>query len=142
MTVQEYNKKLKSINKPKLKREAVKKAEPEIVNLNRLQLEKGLTIDETKITPKYRNPVYATFKNSMNPRPGFGTPDLKLSGAFHDSLKVLFGNGSFKIKGFTDYAEKLEAKYKGIYGLTKEHFKKVQQTATHIFVELWKQKMK
>lgn len=37
----------------------------------------------SKITPSYRGKGYATFKQSLNPAPGYGTPDATLTGAYN-----------------------------------------------------------
>ena len=59
----------------------------EVVNLQREQMMDGRNKLGEEIGT-YRSIVYADMKHRMNPRPGNGVPDLRLTGAFHDGIKL------------------------------------------------------
>jgi len=141
MTVQDYYAKVKAANSQskELKKQAVKESQPLIIQLNKDQLSKGIRTDGQKVLPKYKDTGYALKKRSMNPKPGFGTPDLFLTGKFYGGFKVDLGTSAFRILSEgVDYAKHLESRYQKIYGLTKAHLGEVMQAATREFVSLWK----
>ncbi len=103
--------------------------------LNREQLEAGLGNDQRKLRPKYKgsranasasSKRYARKKSSLNSKPGFGTPDLKLTGEYHRSLDA-------KIKGdelillSNDPKDKFLEKWDKRKGLTDKSVKKIQK---------------
>lgn len=80
--------------------------EKELADLNRKQLyEKGEKADGTKLK-KYRNPKYARIKNEMNPKPGLGNPDFRLTGEFQESVfadardngSIIFDASNYKVE--------------------------------------------
>ena len=145
MRVQDYHRKIKKANgqAKQMQKQAVRKIQPLIIQLNKNQLAEGIRTDGQKLLPKYKDTGYALKKRSMNPKPGFGTPDLFLTGKFYGGFKVDLGASAFKIlsKG-VDYAKYIEGRYIKIYGLTKNHLSEVTQTATREFVSLWKRAVK
>lgn len=89
-----------------------------IEKLERKRLLRGERTDGKKITPKYRNNSYAKKKASKNSKPGFGTPDLKLTGKAHKSLTASF-EGNKVVTRFTasdDYIKQLPIKYENAVG--------------------------
>jgi hypothetical protein len=69
---------------------------------------------------KYRNPAYARRKNAMNPLPGFGIPDLKLSGAFHRQVYAETRGDKVILDSTDPKTQKLVDKYgEEIFGLNK-----------------------
>ena len=54
-------------------------------DLNRDQLKKGFDANGERLKP-YKNARYASYKNTKNPLPGLGNPDLILSGSFTKSI--------------------------------------------------------
>ena len=53
----------------------------------------------------------------MNPLPGLGTPDLKVTGAFYSGIRVDYNSGVLTTKSSDEKADELEKKYQDIYGL-------------------------
>lgn len=83
---------------------------------NRKQLFEGQA-KTGEITKKYKNNKYARVKNEMNPLPGLGTPDLKVTGAFYRGIRVEVSGETLNIKSTDSKGPDLEAKYKDIFGL-------------------------
>lgn len=110
----------------------VAEIQDKITDLNKDQLMQGLDGTGQKLKPKYSRVRYARAKNSVNPLPGYGTPDLKLTGKYYTSLYVVANNdNTFEInsdrteKGF-DLAGHLEEKYgENHLLLTKENEDKI-----------------
>lgn len=96
-----------------------------ITNLNTEgQLKLGIDSKGQKLKPKYSRVRYARAKNSVNPLPGLGTPDLKLTGSFYSNFYLTAKNKEFELFSSDDKADKLQAKYgKDIFGLTVENNK-------------------
>lgn len=103
-----------------------------IVELNtKDQLFKGLDAKGQKLSPKYSRVRYARAKNSANPLPGLGTPDLKLTGKFYSDFFVTAKNGEFELFSSDDKADGLEAKYgEDIFGLSLDNEGKINKQIT------------
>lgn len=95
----------------------------QVTELNKAQLKQGLTPLGQKLSPKYRNIRYARAKNTVNPLPGFGTPDLKFTGRFQSNFYLTASNKKFDIFSSDAKTDKLIAKYgkENIFGLTIEN---------------------
>lgn len=65
----------------------------------------------------YKSRQYAQKKNIMNSRPGFGNPDLKLTGSFHRQLFMTPFRGYLLIGSLDEKAPKLESAYPSALGL-------------------------
>lgn len=76
---------LKEISVKRISIKAVELSTGELVLLNQVQLFDG-TNNQGKTFKKYKWEEYAEEKNKQNPNPGFGNPDLKLSGSFYKSF--------------------------------------------------------
>jgi len=84
----------------------------------------GYRSDDRLISPMYRSEGYAEFKESINPKPGKGNPDLFVTGEFYNGLFVSFNKAAytFTVANRDEKAPKLERKYgEKIYGLNKEN---------------------
>lgn len=55
------------------------------VRLQKDQMFHGLNSDDAPIG-QYKSPLYAAQKNAQNPTPGFGIPDLRLTGEFYSGI--------------------------------------------------------
>ncbi len=86
-------------------------------NIQRDQLLSGKANTGKEIAPRYRRRKYADAKHDMNPLPGYGIPDLKLTGSFHRGIDVKAGRESFNIISTDKKAIELEQKYSDIFGL-------------------------
>lgn len=91
-----------------------------ILDYNRDRLYKGENAQGQKIRPNYSRVKYARAKNQMNPLPGLGTPDLKVTGRFYAEFYLTANNGKFEIFSSDEKAKVLKAKYGDIFGLTVE----------------------
>lgn len=103
---------------------------PDIIKLNTDNPDSGQLIHGKnslgiEISPGYYLLTYSIEKEDLNPLPGFGVPDLKLTGAFYAGFKVDVEKGYFTISSTDEKADMLESKYGiEIYGLTKENLTK------------------
>jgi hypothetical protein len=99
----------------------------EIEELNRGQLEEGLTANGTAIRPKYRNPKYARFKQGKNSKPPSGTPDLKLTGKYHKSITAKFQGKKITLEATDSKDKDLSQKYGNeIKGLNSDSLEKLR----------------
>jgi hypothetical protein len=121
--------KLRNIPADKFMLEIAPEILPLVEQLNREQLESGLTIEgqNNKIRPKYKGKKYADKKNAMNPKPGKGTPDLKLKGDFHAGIKATLGANVIYITSTDFKAPFLLGKYQNILGLTPKNLTLLRQ---------------
>lgn len=115
MTISELQKNVQKINIQKMFEQIIEEKEKEILEINKDQLEKGKNIKNQKIKPKYKNEPYAKKKQKLNPKAGFGTPDLKLSGEFQN-LMFLKKKGKKYIPESKAKHFKYLKKYKDVLG--------------------------
>lgn len=87
------------------------------VEANRRQMLEGKGKDRN--IGRYRNPVYAQFKNSLNPTAGLGNVDLRLTGKFYASMKMKLSGNDIEITAETrkDTMDLLEYYGGQIFGL-------------------------
>ena len=138
MNTQEFYKKLKSQNREELRKEAVRKVEPLFLQRNREQMYSGINTDGGKITPDYLSGRYALKKRMTNPKPGYGTPDLRLTGRFYSTLRLIFSGSTIHIKSPVSYADQLIGRYNNVLGLTQKNLAEIRAAATREFVNLLK----
>lgn len=126
MTLLETYQNVKQIDTGRLVDECMSELRPLVIDLNLFQLEQGLNADGKKFR-RYKNKGYAAKKNAMNSMPGFGTPDLKLTGDFWKAFKADLKGGVMDIYStdpkagwLEDGTPKMKA-FAKIYGLTKEN---------------------
>ena len=94
--LRELHKKLQAINLDVLKDETIKENEGIAVDMNKDQLEAGFDSNNKRLRG-YSSPFYAAEKNRMNPRPGFGNPDLLYRGNFYKGFGSQLQGDSLKI---------------------------------------------
>lgn len=82
----------------------------------RKQLTAGFDKKGSRLRP-YKSKKYAERKHSMNPVPGFGNPDLKLTGKFHRGLFARSSRDVIEITSADSKAGQLIKKYPGALGL-------------------------
>ena len=101
--------------------ECIEEVKEPVIGLNTSQLyDEGVDADGNHLT-KYRNPTYAHIKNSMNPGPGFGRPDLYLTGEFQQNMNLRVEGDVFEIDSSDVKSAELKDKYgEKIFGLTQE----------------------
>lgn len=61
----------------------------------------------------------------MNPKPGFGTPDLKLSGVFQNRMILKKKGKNYLFDSPVDYKKYIIPKYDNVLGLTDKNEKEV-----------------
>ncbi len=123
----------KNMNKESLLSEAVNNKKEDILEAQRFQLLSGNGNDDNKITPSYSGKAYAKKKQSMNPRPGLGTPDLKLTGSLYEYLKLTINKTQYIITSTVDYFGELVTKYTTAFGLSKSNAQNVTSVQTEYF---------
>jgi hypothetical protein len=120
-SVAEMIRRLESVNIQGDSAEAIESTSADFARLNTAQMYQGLDSKGARISPGYRNPSYSRKKNLMNPTPGLGVPDLKLTGAFYRGLSIKVQDADIIIDSDVDYAKYLEANYTNIfYGLDED----------------------
>lgn len=109
------------LNLEKVGSEAMSEVKTDMGDFQREQLKQGLTSSGGTFR-KYQNRAYARKKNSLNPLPGIGNPDLKLTGAFYRGISATVQGGQVIVKSSDEKAQELEAKYgkDKIFGLSPE----------------------
>lgn len=99
----------------------VRENENILVDMNTGQLLQGRDSQGQPISPQYYSDDYAEMKNRMNPRPGFGTPDLFYEGDFQEGFFAEDTDGGWKIGSKDEKASMLASKYGAdIFGNTKQ----------------------
>ena len=98
--------------------EAVVQTKEVITDLQKEQMYQGLNSEGKKIG-RYRNNKYARAKFDMNPLPGLGIPDLKLTGAFYAGFKTEVTPEIFITSSTDEKNADLTAKYDP-FGLDQE----------------------
>jgi hypothetical protein len=105
-----------------------------ISELNREQLTKGLNKEGEKLR-KYYDKGYAEMKEGMNPIPGYGNPDLKLTGDFYDSFETIADREDITITATDEKTSMLIEKYNksggDIFGLSSESIDVVREDILH-----------
>lgn len=97
----------------------IRETSPAILALNRYQLyNQSVDKNETPLR-LYGSLSYALDKNKMNPAPGFGRPDLYLTGAFQRAMYVTINGQSIKVFSRDKKTRGLIEKYsEEIFGMT------------------------
>lgn len=119
-TAAEMLRRFQKVDLTEIMGEVVMSNPDQILDLNKGQLESGVDKKGARLS-KYRSNSYAVLKNNQNPRPGFGNPDLKRTGAFHASFVVDVRGDDVVFSAGDSKAPALEAKYgSAIFGLTED----------------------
>ncbi len=85
-------------------------SEQDYVKLQKDQMFHGLNSDDAPIG-QYKNPLYAARKNTQNPTPGFGIPDLRLTGEFYAGIFADPRSEGIVVDSLDYKADELMAKY-------------------------------
>lgn len=100
--------------------DAILENEKKAIELNQDQLLGGTDAFQEKLK-EYRDDEYAELKNRMNPKPGYGTPDLKFTGDFYKGFFIdvmSLDEGYFELDSTDEKAESLTERYgEAIFGL-------------------------
>lgn len=111
----------KKLDIDKVSSDAMNEKKQFVADAQREQLKQGISSVGGTLR-KYRSAAYARKKNAMNPLPGLGNPDLKLTGNFYKGITATVEGGKIVIKSSDEKAQELEAKYDEdlIFGLYPE----------------------
>jgi hypothetical protein len=115
-TASEIEERLKALDLRKLLTESIEETADQYVELNQQQMYAGKDGDGREISPQYARQDYAVMKNQMNPAPGYGTPDLKLTGAFYQGYGVRVEGDEVIKDSNVEYADQLFEKYGNAIG--------------------------
>lgn len=99
--------------------------ERRVTKLLRDQHLRGESGNGGKISPKYSYPYYALRKERLNPRPGYGTPDLEYSGEMHDTLYI--EEDRFTFHSPVEYFQDLLLKYGDAFVLSPDSLRVMRQ---------------
>jgi hypothetical protein len=108
-------------NIPSIAESSVGEVKGDFVEAQKYQLEQGSTSTGGTFR-KYRSSAYAKKKNQMNPLPGIGNPDLRLTGSFYRGISATVQSGVLKVSSSDPKAKILAANYDNnkIFGLNDE----------------------
>lgn len=131
-----YNR-IRSINLDQLKEQIISENEGIAVDMNKDQLEQGLDSNNSYLRA-YRSPAYAAYKNQLNPRPGFGNPDLLLSGDFYKGFTSEIKGDRMQIASSDEKNNKLKGKYgEDIFGLNPANTKQFKDVNRESYLRNW-----
>jgi hypothetical protein len=69
------------------------------------QMDKGELSTGYKIAPTYGSDYYAGIKNKLNPTPGYGTPDIRLTGDLYNEIDITANEDEYDIESNVPYAK-------------------------------------
>ena len=92
---------------------------PQLADRQRDQMLEGKNKKGARIG-RYRSGAYARMKEVMNPLPGFGVPDLRLTGEFFKQIYVDIRDNTVIVDSTDEKTQSLVNKYgEEIFGLSK-----------------------
>lgn len=100
-----------------------------IEDANTGQMMEGEQPNGSKISPEYREPEYAKFKKAIapNPKRALFTPNLNLTGDFHEALKAKPTKTEIVFENSDPKTRKLLNKYGELFGLNEENLKELKE---------------
>lgn len=107
----------------------------QLIDANQLQLYSGRNA-KGEVLGNYRSSVYADFKNRLNPAPGLGVWDLKLTGRLYDGMYAQTDNFPIEINSTDDKADKFRDA--GPFGLDEKSLVDYRQEIAPEFQEYYK----
>lgn len=117
-TITSLYQKLQTLDTDQIIQQSMEQTKDVLADLNVEQMNKGLNAKGEKIG-EYRSEAYAEMKHSMNPLPGFGIPDLRLTGAFYRGTSVSISGQKVIIDSSDEKSADLQEKYgEEIFGLS------------------------
>jgi hypothetical protein len=84
---------------------------------------------------KYRNPVYARKKQGLNPLPGLGNVDKKLTGAYYGGRYAKVSGGVIQYGSTDEKAVELDVKYPDSYGLSDPFKAQYNEFLRPVFIQ-------
>lgn len=127
-----------SINLDEIGGKIIERTSQRIIDKNQSQLEYTGTDANGRRLRRYASNSYAARKHAINGLPGFGVPDLKLTGAFYKGWKVKVSGNKFEINSTDPKTPDLIRNYgEDIFGL--QPIKKMQYSSETMQPELVKE---
>jgi len=121
MTGDEMLARLERIDLTELTAFALELKEVEVIRLQQGQLSSGFDAAGKRLA-RYRSGDYAEQKNRQNPAPGFGNPDLNLTGAFYRGMFLTTTGEQYTLLSTDPKTEALVAKYgELVFGFTEDN---------------------
>jgi len=116
---------------------SIEETAEQYVDLNTEQMYQGLDGSGQKISPQYKLQEYADMKSQMNSAPGYGTPDLKLTGAFYQGYGVRVEGDDVIKDSDVEYADELFERYGNAIGELDEenHEQYVEGDLAPVFMD-------
>lgn len=136
-TVNSFKSRVQSLDIGLVAYQSVDETKDLITGIQRQQMFHGLNAKGEKIG-RYRNSKYARVKNEMNPLPGVGIPDLKVTGAFYGGFKTVVTPQVFITTSSDGKNAELTEKYDP-FGLNMESKSEYSKELKPIFVKNVKQ---
>lgn len=133
MTLHELQRRLKGFDIISELAGSVEETKEEMLELNRMQLLRGLDSEGDYLSPKYSEDPYfkskesakryAEWKKRIEPiktdRPE-DVPNLYIIGVFHSKIGVDVGASEYTFSNSASFSSGVESKFKNIYGLNPE----------------------
>jgi hypothetical protein len=138
-TVNDMISRMKALNIKDTAFHSVEDTKGVITEIQKEQMFKGLNAEGKRIG-RYRSIKYALAKNSMNPLPGLGVPDLKLTGAFYRGFQTKVTPETFSTSSTDEKNDALTAKYDP-FGLDTESKSEYVEKLRPVFVKNVKEKL-
>lgn len=91
-----------------------------LADLNVKQMEKGIGSDDEPIKPEYQSAEYAKAKKAIGSQAPSGTPDLKVTGAFHSGVEAIKKDKAIVMWSTDEKTPKLDKKYPKALGLSRK----------------------
>jgi hypothetical protein len=138
MNLTELASKAEQIDLDMMVLEAVEANSDRITDLNRAQMQIGLTAIDSPITPPYRSNTYADVKKQMGSRAPFGIPDLLLTGSFQAEMQTAVDDRTYEVFSTDDKAPDLFRKYPNVFGLTPDNKEKMKAVNSRTLAQMFK----
>lgn len=113
---------------------SIQTTQSSFIELQKAQLHAGFNSDGSKIgdSQPYASEVYAEKKEQQNPLPGFGNPDLFLTGSTYDGIELKIDANKITILSRDSKFNKLNKRYDfafaGLGGKYKANYLEFLQT--------------
>lgn len=130
----------KKISKEKLQAESVLKNRNLILDLNRKQMRLGINANGDLFRP-YSIPYWEFKRTLPTYKASDGIPDLFLRGHFQNNMNLTVSADQYKIDSNVPYAEKLNAKYNPIFGLSENYDKEAETKITIYYNKIYHQEL-
>ena len=114
-TIRQMAERWAKINLVDITGDAMVRNDERIVELNKEQMNEGVTSHNVPITPKY---TPFTIMKKIEKGQRFDVVTLRDTGSFQDKMKLIMGGDKFAITSTDEKTRKLEIKYGDIFGLS------------------------